>query len=202
MARPPSKPSSHNPSPSTSRIFPTTTAYCAISISVSTRGRPLCLLATGADQRRLAHRVAAHLGIFTGVLASDGAHQLLTSRSKLDFLCALSFLLKPTTTRWQRISRSAFARACHRTDARQPQPRSAASSQGARHIPPTRVFLEHKPFFASLISSSCSSALSMGEKHPRLRAGLLVPQPVDDQAAHRRSSPSRASPSLRRAHTS
>jgi len=43
-------------------------------------GRPI-FLATGAD-RELAERVAAHLGIFDGVLASDGAHNL-TGKRKL-----------------------------------------------------------------------------------------------------------------------
>jgi len=44
------------------------------------KGRPI-YLATGADQE-LAERVAAHLGIFSGVLASDG-QQNLTGRNKL-----------------------------------------------------------------------------------------------------------------------
>jgi 4-hydroxybenzoate polyprenyltransferase/phosphoserine phosphatase len=46
-------------------------------------GRPI-FLATGADVR-LANRVAAHLGIFTGVLGSDGATSL-TGEKKLDRL--------------------------------------------------------------------------------------------------------------------
>jgi 4-hydroxybenzoate polyprenyltransferase/phosphoserine phosphatase len=46
-------------------------------------GRPI-FLATGADVR-LANRVAAHLGIFTGVLGSDGATNL-TGAKKLDRL--------------------------------------------------------------------------------------------------------------------
>ena len=47
------------------------------------QGRPI-FLATGADVR-LANRVAAHLGIFTGVLGSDGATNL-TGEKKLDRL--------------------------------------------------------------------------------------------------------------------
>jgi 4-hydroxybenzoate polyprenyltransferase len=47
------------------------------------RGRPL-YLATGADER-LAQRVADHLGIFTGVLGSDGTTNL-TGNRKLDSL--------------------------------------------------------------------------------------------------------------------
>jgi 4-hydroxybenzoate polyprenyltransferase len=47
------------------------------------RGRAI-YLATGADER-LARRVAAHLGVFTGVLGSDGATNL-TGSKKLDSL--------------------------------------------------------------------------------------------------------------------
>jgi 4-hydroxybenzoate polyprenyltransferase/phosphoserine phosphatase len=47
------------------------------------KGRPI-YLATGAD-RRLAERVAEHLGIFSGVLGSDGATNL-TGKKKLDRL--------------------------------------------------------------------------------------------------------------------
>ena len=47
------------------------------------RGRPI-YLATGADAR-LAHRVADHLGFFSGVLGSDGATNL-TGTEKLDGL--------------------------------------------------------------------------------------------------------------------
>lgn len=49
----------------------------------SARGRAI-YLATGADER-LARRVAEHLGIFAGVLASDGAVNL-TGNAKLDHL--------------------------------------------------------------------------------------------------------------------
>jgi len=49
------------------------------------RGRAL-YLATGADAH-LARRVAEHLGVFTGVLGSDGATNLTGSR-KLDALCS------------------------------------------------------------------------------------------------------------------
>ncbi|MDR3724444.1 MAG: UbiA family prenyltransferase [Terracidiphilus sp.] len=49
------------------------------------KGRPI-YLATGADQR-LAQRVATHLGLFSGVLGSDGATNL-TGRNKLDRLRA------------------------------------------------------------------------------------------------------------------
>lgn len=50
-------------------------------------GQPL-YLATAAD-RRIARRVAAHLGLFTGVLASDGATNLKSAR-KLDAIRALA----------------------------------------------------------------------------------------------------------------
>ncbi len=49
------------------------------------RGRAL-YLATGADER-LAQRVADHLGIFAGVLGSDGTTNL-TGNKKLDSLCS------------------------------------------------------------------------------------------------------------------
>lgn len=51
--------------------------------SEHSRGRSI-YLATGADGR-LAHRVADHLGIFCGVMASDGTHNL-TGNNKLDRL--------------------------------------------------------------------------------------------------------------------
>src|SRR5579863_3105139 len=46
-------------------------------------GRPI-FLATGAD-RALAERVAAHLGLFDGVLASDGARNLTGKRKLAEF---------------------------------------------------------------------------------------------------------------------
>ncbi len=112
------------------------------------RERPL-YLATGADQR-LAHRVAAHLGIFTDVLASDGATNL-TGRNKLD---SLRTQLHSEAFDYIGNATPDLPLLVHATE-----PMLANPSLGlrlrlkARHIEPARVFVEHRPLFSSLVKA-------------------------------------------------
>ena len=78
-----SRHSSRSPSRSMSTHCRTTASCCTFFSEQHALGRPL-YLATGADVV-LARRVAAHLGIFSGVLGSDGATNL-TGNKKLDGL--------------------------------------------------------------------------------------------------------------------
>jgi 4-hydroxybenzoate polyprenyltransferase len=113
-----------------------------------TAGRPL-YLATGADER-LAQRVADHLGIFAGVLASDGATNLTDSR-KLDSVRAY-LANKPFDYIGNGTPDLPLLAAA--TSAMVANPSMGLRARlGSRRIEPERSFIERAPLLRSMLKS-------------------------------------------------
>ena len=111
-------------------------------------GRPI-YLATGADVR-IAERVAEHLGIFAGVLGSDGTTNL-TGSSKLaglrSRLGATEFdYIGNDTPDLPLLAGAAEAMVANPS-------RRLRSRLRARHIAPARSFEEHSPLFSSALKA-------------------------------------------------
>jgi 4-hydroxybenzoate polyprenyltransferase/phosphoserine phosphatase len=138
------------------------------------RGREI-YLATGADVR-LARRVADHLGIFAGVLGSDGATNLTGGRK----LASLRFRLAEASFDYIGNATPDLPLLSHATE-----PMVANPSIGlrirlkARGISPSHAFVDRRPFLQSLLKAVrvhqwaknllifvpllCSHALSRGK---------------------------------------
>jgi phosphoserine phosphatase len=104
-------------------------------------GRPI-YLATGADVR-IARRVAAHLGIFTGVLGSDGATNLTGSRK----LAALRNALGITEFDYVGNDTPDLPLLVCAIEPMVANPsRRLLARLSSRHITPTRIFEERNRF--------------------------------------------------------
>jgi 4-hydroxybenzoate polyprenyltransferase len=111
-------------------------------------GRPL-YLATGADVR-IARRVAAHLGIFTDVLGSDGATNLTGSRK----LAALRIRLDAAEFDYAGNDTPDLPLLAVATEPMVANPSHRLRSHlSSRHITPTRTFEERNHFIGSALKA-------------------------------------------------
>ncbi len=128
------------------------------------RGRDL-YLATGADVH-LAGRVADHLGIFTAVLASDGATNL-TGDAKLE---SLRRRLGSAPFDYIGNHTQDLPLLAHATEAMVANPTSGLRMRmKARGIRPTHTFVEHKPVLRSILKAA---------RLPQWAKNLLIFVPV------------------------
>ena len=132
-------------------------------------GRPI-YLATAADAAT-AHRIADHLGIFTGVLASDGKLNLAGHNKLAAFRAAASATTSATSATPAPTCRCSPH--CRQPMVANPTPRLLAGLRAA-HITPVRIFDERVSPLQGLAQGHPPAPV--GEKRPHLPSPAARPR--------------------------